>query len=149
VNLDETGIRMHQVTGKGMLVQAAVVEKRTAASSTQDVSRGMLGGSLKNVTVICDNAEAHKLLPQILIVNKHMVSEHQQRTLSASLPRYIVLLRRHTAWRTSDLMTRVLQLLKHNWAPCMDTHQIFLTADAYRAHVTTEVRKQCVKQRIA
>jgi hypothetical protein len=40
---------------------------------------------------------------------------------------------------TSDLMTRVLLVLKQNLAPFMDTHQIFLTADAYRAHVTSEV----------
>ena len=139
---------MHQVAGKGMLVLAAVVEKRKAASLTQDVSRAMLRGSFTHVTMICDNAEAQKLLPQILIVNKHMVTEHQQRTLSAGLPRNVVLLRRHTAWMTSDLMARVIQLLKQKLAPFMDTHHIFLTADAYRAHVTTEVWKQCVKQNI-
>ncbi len=38
VNLDETGIRMHQVAGKGMLVHAAILEKRKAASLTQRCS---------------------------------------------------------------------------------------------------------------
>ena len=136
VNMDETGIRMHQVAGKGMLVSAAVLEKRKAASLTQDVSRAMLRGSSTHVTMICDDVEAQKLLPQILIVNKHMVTEQQQQTLSANMPRNVLLLRRHTAWMTSDLMTRVLVVLKKSLAPFMDTHQIFLTADACRANVT-------------
>jgi hypothetical protein len=148
VNLDETGIRMHQVAGKGMLVNAAILEKRKAASLTQDVSKAMLRGSFTHVTVICDDGEAQKLLPQILIVNKHMVTEQQQRTLSATMPGNILLLRLHTAWMTSELMIRVLLVLKKSLAPFMETHQIFLTADAYRAHVTSEVWKQCVRQQI-
>jgi hypothetical protein len=148
VNLDETGIRMHQVAGKGMLVNAAILEKRKAASLTQDVPRAMLRGSFTHVTMICDDGEAQKLLPQILIVNKHMLTEQQHRTLCAIMPRNVLLLRRHTAWMTSDLMTRVLLVLKKNLAPFMDTHQIFLTADAYRAHVTSEVWQQCVKLQI-
>ncbi len=148
VNLDETGIRMHQVAGKGMLVHAAILEKRKAASLTQDVPRAMLRGSFTHVTMICDDGEAQKLLPQILIVNKHMVTEQQHRTLCAIMPRNVMLLRRHTAWMTSDLMTQVLLVLKQSLAPFMDTHQIFLTADAFRAHVTSEVWKQCVKHQI-
>jgi hypothetical protein len=128
VNLDETGIRMHQVAGKGMLVNAAIAEKRKAASLTPDVSRAMLRGSFTHVTLICDDGEDQKLLPHILIVNKLMVTEQQQRTLSVIMPRNVLLFRRHTAWMTSDLMTRVLLVLKQNLAPFMDTHQIFLTA---------------------
>ena len=77
-----------------------------------------------------------------------MVTEQQQRTLSAIMPGNVLLLRRHTAWMTSDLMTQELLVLKQSLAPFMDTHQIFLTADAFRAHVTSEVWKQCVKQQI-
>ena len=77
-----------------------------------------------------------------------MVTEQQQRTLSAIMPGNVLLLRRHTAWMTSDLMTRVLLVLKKSLAHFMDTHQIFLTADAYRAHVTLEVWKPCVKHQI-
>ena len=88
-----------------------------------------------------DDGEAQKLLPQILIVNKHMVTEQQQRTLSAIMPGNVLLLRRHTAWMTSDLMTRVLLVLQKSLAHLLDTHQIFLTADAYWAHVTLEVWK--------
>jgi hypothetical protein len=148
INLDETAVRLHQVAGKGMLVSAAVQEKRKAGSLTQNVSRAMLRGSFTHVTMICDDAEAQKLLPQILIVNKHMVTEQQHQELFAMMPRNVLLIRRKTAWMTSDLMTRVLMVLKHNLAPFMETHQILLSADAYRAHVTTEVWKQCVKQRI-
>jgi hypothetical protein len=148
VNLDETGIRLHQMAGKGLLVTAAVQEKRKAASLTQNVSRAMLRGSFTHVTMICDDMEAQKLLPQILIVNKHMVTEHQHQELFAMMPPNVLLIRRNTAWMTSDLMTRVLIVLKHNLAPFMETHQILLSADAYRAHVTNEVWKQCVKQQI-
>jgi hypothetical protein len=139
---------MHQVAGKGMLVNAAILEKRKAASLTQDVSKAMLRGSFTHVTMICDDGEAQRLLPQILIVNKHMVTELQQRTLSATMPANVLLLRRHTAWMTSELMVRLLLVLKQSLAPFKDTHQIFLTADAYRAHVTSEVWKQCVRQKI-
>ena len=52
VNLDETGIRMHQVAVKGMLVNTAILEKRKAASLTQDVSGAMLRGSFTHVTII-------------------------------------------------------------------------------------------------
>ena len=52
VNLDETGIRMHQVAVKGMLVNTAILEKRKAASLTQDVSGAMLRGSFKHVTIV-------------------------------------------------------------------------------------------------
>jgi hypothetical protein len=139
---------MHQVAGKGMLVNAAILEKRKAASLTQDVSRAMLRGSFTHVTMICDDGEAQKLLPQILIVNKHMVTEQQHRALSAIMPGNVILLRRHTAWMTSELMTRVIMVLHASLAPLMGTHQIILTADAFRAHVTTEVWKQCAKHQI-
>jgi hypothetical protein len=52
VNLDKTGIRMHQVAVKGMLVNTAILEKRKAASLTQDVSGAMLRGSCTHVTII-------------------------------------------------------------------------------------------------
>ncbi len=52
VNLDKTGIRMHQVAVKGMLVNTAILEKRKAASLTQDVSGAMLRGSCTHVTLI-------------------------------------------------------------------------------------------------
>jgi hypothetical protein len=52
VNLDETGIRMHQVAVKGMLVNTAILEKRKAASLTQDVSGAMLRSSFTHVTII-------------------------------------------------------------------------------------------------
>ena len=139
---------MHQVAGKGVLVNAAILEKRKAASLTQDVSKAMLRGSFTHVTMICDDGEAQRLWPQILIVNKHMVRERQHRTLCEIMASNGMLLRRHTAWMTSDLMTRVLLVLKQSLAPFMDTHQNFLTADAFRAHVTSEVWKQCVKQQI-
>ncbi len=45
-------------------------------------------------------------------------------------------------------MTRVLLVLQKSLAHLLDTHQIFLTADAYRAHVTLEVWKPCVKHQI-
>jgi len=52
VNLDETGIRMHQVAVKGMLVNTAILEKRKAASLTQDVFGAMLRGSFTHVRII-------------------------------------------------------------------------------------------------
>ncbi len=52
VNSDETGIRMHQGAVKGMLVNTAILEKRKAASLTQDVSGAMLRGSFTHVTII-------------------------------------------------------------------------------------------------
>ena len=96
VNLDETGIRLHQIAGKGMLVTAAVQEKRKAASLTQNVPRAMLRGSFTHVTMICDDEEAQNMLPQILIVNKHMVTEQQHEALFAMMPRTVLLIRRNT-----------------------------------------------------
>ena len=119
MNRDESVLRMHQVAGKSMLVLAAVVEKRKAASSTQDVFRAMSCPSLTHVTMICDNAQAQTLLQPILIVNEHMVWKPQQRCQGASLPRNVVVLRRQTAWMSSDLMTRMLQLFNQNSAPSM------------------------------
>jgi hypothetical protein len=148
VNLDETGIRMHQVSGQGLLVTAARQQKRKAESLAQYASTKMLRGNFTHVALICDNDEAQKLLPQILIVNKHMVTEQQHHALVSGLPPNVILLRRHTAWMTSELMTRVLAVIKQSLAPFLDTHQIFLTADAYRAHVTTDVWKHCVKNSI-
>jgi hypothetical protein len=87
-------------------------------------------------------------VPQILVVNNHIVAEQQHQIMLASLPRNIMLLRRHTASMTSELMTRELVVLKNSLAPFLDTHQIFMTADAYRAHVANEVWQQCARNNI-
>jgi hypothetical protein len=92
---------MHQVSGQGLLVIAA--QKRKAESLTQDASTQMLRGNFTYVALICDNGEAQQLLPQILIVNKHMVTEQQHQALASGLPPNVILLRRHTAWMTTDV----------------------------------------------
>ncbi len=115
-NLDETGIRVHQVAVQGLLVGAAVQEKRTSASLTTNVYWAMLRGSFTNVTMICDDGEAQKLLPQILVVNNHILAEQHHQIMFASMPRNVMLLRRHTASITSELITRVL-CSKGVWRP--------------------------------
>jgi hypothetical protein len=107
---------MHQIAVQGLLIGAAVQEKRKSASLTTNVYWAMLRGSFTNDTMICVDGEAHTLLPQILVVNNDILAEQQHQIMFAILPRNVMLIRRHTASRTSELMTRVL-CSKKVWRP--------------------------------
>jgi hypothetical protein len=77
-----------------------------------------------------------------------MITEQQHQIMFASLPRSVMLLRRRTASMTSELMTRGLVVLKRSLALFLDTHQILLTDDVYRAHVANEVWQQYLRPNI-
>ena len=139
VNFDETAIRYFQDSRKGFLTVEAQREKRSARSLTQQVSRSDTRAMMSLATFICDDPEVQPLLPQVLLVNKRLLTEAETAAAAPVLPQGVHLWRGISAWTTSAIMVRLLTLLHRCLGAVLSTRKVILSADAFRAHMTQPV----------
>ena len=148
VNMDETSVRMYPVMRAGSVAYVARLEKRTPRSLTTNVTRGQMRGSMSLVCFVCDDAEVQKTLPQILLVKKQFAPAHMLAARMAAVQPPLAVWVVDNSWMTAEMMNKVLTHLStclQGWAA---THQIILSADAYRSHIAPKVWRRAAALKI-
>ena len=148
VNMDETSVRMYPVMRAGSVAYAARLEKRTPRSLTTNVTRGQMRGSMSLVCFVCDDAEVQKTLPQILLIKKQFAPAHMLAAIMAAVQPPLAVWVVDNSWMTAEMMNKVLTHLStclQGWAA---THQIILSADAYRSHIAPKVWRRAAALKI-
>ena len=139
INMDETSVRLYPVMRAGNITYAARLKKRSPKSLTANVTRGQMRGTMSLICFVCDDPEVQKDLPQILLVKKQYVPAYTWPAIRAAIGSPLTLWVVNNAWMTSEMMIKVLRHVKtclHRW---QTTHQIVLSADAYKAHISPTV----------
>ena len=139
INMDETAVRLCPSMRGGHLTKRAREQKRTPKSLTMDVTRAQMRGSMSLLCFVTDDAAVQAALPQILLVNKRFAPAHLAGAIRASVNPPAVVWIVDKSWTTARLMHLVLAEVHKAFAPWRETHQIILSADAYRAHISPSV----------
>lgn len=139
INMDETAVRYFQDARRGMLTAAGKRQLRTPRSLRRPATRGETRSMLSLMTFVCDDAEVQVALPQIVVVNAKLLPLRELGPLLALLPPGVELWREAKCWTTTLLMKRALKLLRRNLEPWLESRQVILSVDGYRAHITRAI----------
>jgi len=139
VNFDETGIRYFQETRQGHLTEAAQRLRRTPRSLTRLVTKGECRSMMSLATFVCDDATVQALLPQVLLVNRRLLTQEELAAARQGMPAQMQIWREDKAWTTGDVMIRLLRALREALNPVLSQRKVILSADAFRAHLTKPV----------
>ena len=112
VNFDETGIRYFQETRQGHLTEAAQRLRRTPRSLTRLVTKGECRSMMSLATFVCDDATVQAVLPQVLLVNRRLLTEEELAAARLGMPAQMQIWREDKAWTTGDVMIRLLRALR-------------------------------------
>lgn len=143
INFDETNIKLHPEGRPGLLVSKARQAKRTAAGLARDVPRSKLRGSISHLAMLCDDADAQKMLPQYILMGQASLSAAAFSDVRAAMPPHIRLVRKENAWMTSKMMLRVLRDLAKTLRDHHVNKTVVIYGDVFRAHITREVWRLC------
>ena len=105
-------------------------------------------GSMSLVCFVCDDAEVQKTLPQILLVKKQFAPAHMLSAIMAAVQPPLAVWVVENSWMTAEMVNKVLTHLStclQGWAA---THQIILSADAYRSHIAPKVWRRAAALKI-
>lgn len=139
INFDETAIRYFQDSRKGYLTLGAQQQRSSARSLTRQVCRSETRAMMSMATFICDDPAVQPLLPQVLLVNKKLMTEAETALAAALLPPGVHLWREDSAWTTGAIMVRLLTTLHLSLSAALSTRKVILSADAFRSHMTKPV----------
>ena len=126
INMDETSIRLYQDAGKGLLVARACRQRHTPRGLVQKVTRSKLRAALTHAALLCDDPEAQRALPQLLIAGEASMTAAQEDTVRSVLPRHVVLLRMKKGWMNADVMCWLAEHIHASLRAWRDTHVINL-----------------------
>ena len=142
VNMDETSICAFQGGGKGNVFLSKKHRVR------QNIKAGTRRTYLTHVAFICDDLDAQKLLPQVLIANSHTISDAQLSELRRTCPPNVRILRKPSAWVNAEVCAHIVWVLTEQLASLAGAIQIVLFFDAYKAHYGRAVVETCVRRRV-
>lgn len=148
INVDETSVKLLPEPGVGYLAEKARIMKRSPRSLVYSTPRGNTRAAFSYVCMVTDDAEIQQILPQLLLVNKKVVSVKDMATIRDILPPNIHVWHGESSWTTTSRMKAVIKLLIDSLAGKLENRQVFLTADCFRAHITQPVWRACKTHRI-
>jgi len=139
INIDETGIRLLADDAVGFLTRAARTAKRRPEGLHRVLPRSVQRSMFTHVAAICSEPEVQRVLPQILLFNKHTTSAAVAAELRARAPAHVVILVMENAWMNTATMVQLVNRFARALAPLRDRFQPILSWDTFRPHIATQV----------
>lgn len=143
INLDETSIKLMPQQPDGHLSSSARARKRSPAGLALSVSRGQMRGAVTYLCCVADNEAAQKLLPQVVLVSKRLVTREKLAEIKAAMPGCIHIIEGESSWMTVPVFCKILTMMHEHLASMMATHSFHITADCFRAHLSADVWRHC------
>lgn len=144
LNLDETSIKLCPATTRGYVVfdlrgRRAILRQGPRPSLSERRSAVSL------VCIICNDQLIQPLLPQVFVVNEHVLSESEVAELNSTCPRNVFFSRRRSSWVNAPLLCEIISLLAECLRGVRRTHNVFLSMDTFRAHLHVSVLRACTE----
>jgi hypothetical protein len=100
------------------------------------------------IAMICDQPEIQKLLPQIVVLNKHTCTLDTLATLQQESASHMVLWHRKSSWLNIGAFCNVIAELGKRLQPWMSTYQPILCLDACKLHLNGRVWRTATRWNI-
>lgn len=142
LNWDETAICLFPDSRGGNLFIAK--EEQPALKVKHNAKRAYL----THVAVVCDDPVIQKLLPQVIIGNKHTLLAKDLPELQSKCPATVRILRNKSAWVNADVCVEIVRLIAEALKPFKDEVQALLLFDTHPAHIHACVFNACSKANI-
>ena len=117
--------------------------------------RGGRGPDLKTrrsaVTLVafaCDDESVQPKLPQVFVVNEHVLTKAEVIDLSERCSGNVLFVRRKSSWVDTDFMVEMVKALATCLRQELTTHRVILHMDALGAHIRPKVLKACADKGI-
>ena len=144
VNLDETSLKLHLDPKPGIVLEPCPKKRRR-------LLRECLGPDLQTrrsaVTLIafaCDDESVQALLPQVFVVNEHVVTKAEVGELNDRCGgSNVLVVRRKSSWVNADFMIDVVNVLGTCLQSQLATHRVVLHMDICTVHTHAEVLNAC------
>ena len=144
VNIDESSIKLDQDLKHGHVAESA----RTLAKGhmlRRNIPKGIRRTAYSLVAVICDDAEIQKCLPQVIVVTKRSCTKAVYKALLDTVPTTLKLWRRDSAWLDTKTVCQVLRVVAKALNKYQTTHQVILSMDACKTHMSRLVWQTAAK----
>ena len=147
LNLDETTVPMTPPPPVGAIVDPAQWQGCPARPHVK-VSQRTRRIAFTYCDVICSDSLIQPKLPHFLLVTKKAISEKLFKAYAALPATQLQLLRRESAWMTSECLETILRALQSALEPCLKHRKAVLMLDCAMSHVTKAVMATAVASNI-
>lgn len=143
INLDESSIKMHTDVQPGLVAEASPKRRRRMLSEGKGPDLQTRRSAATLIAFICDDVEVQQRLPQIFVVNEHMMNATDFSDIAARCHGRLLMIRRSSAWVNASFMVEVVRVL----ATCIQSElkekHVILHMDTCPAHTHRDVLAAC------
>ena len=146
INLDESSVPVWLGGAAGTVVVRDSTGQRIPENRAS-ASLSLKRGAVTLVAWICDNTTIQPFLPQIVLVNRALMSEEEWQVLFGMLPPNVLVIRRKSGWNTKHEFRQMLKVLVAALRPVLaqDEWQLILLLDCVSLHYAASVLEECAK----
>jgi len=143
VNLDETSCKLHVQPRRGIVMEPCSKRRRKLLRQGRGPSLQQKRAAVSLVAFACDDEAVQRQLPQIFIVNEHVVKKSEVSDLAARCGGGVRFLRRKSSWVNADLMVELIKILSRSLGELVRTRHVILHMDTHSAHTRAKVLRAC------
>lgn len=146
LNLDETSIRFWYEPRRGLRPKDKDQGESTRAA--RQASRGQMRKAVTHVAIICNDHTIQPHLPQVIIVNEHIVSARTMRTWKPLAGTKAEVWRQKSAWINNENFGLIIKGIGKAVQARAPERQIILLMDAHICHFSKEALRQAALYQI-
>lgn len=143
VNLDETSLKLHIPPRPGLVVEPCPKRRRRLLQEGSGPDLSTRRAAVTLVAFACDDELVQQALPQVFVVNEHVVTKGDVADMLDRCKDNVLVVRRKSSWVTAEFMVQLLQLLARCLKSQLQTHHVVLHMDTCPAHLHPSVLKAC------
>ena len=147
LNLDETSVPVVFTHAKGnMMVCRGPAAWRTLPN--QRCARSTMRMFFTHVGIICNDPAIQPLLPQVIFVGAHSITQAQWTAVTSDLPSNVYVKRMPKGWNNAAQHRVIIRILGLILQPFLETRQPILSFDAAPLHLHDGVLEEFIAARI-
>lgn len=143
VNLDETSLKLHVPARPGLVFEPCPKRRRTLLRQGRGPDLKTRRAAVTLVAFACDDEEVQRILPQIFVVNEHVVTKADVAELADRCEGNVQIIRRKSAWVNAGFTATVVDTLADCLKEELRKRQVVLHMDTCPAHTHVDVLKAC------
>ena len=148
VNLDETSLKLDVPARPGLVFEPCLRSRRQLLRQGRGPDLKTRRAAATLVAFACSCEVLQKVLPQIVIVNEHIITKADAADLAEKWGGKVALLRRKSSWMCARLMVEIVRKLALALKDVLATHMVILHFDTFSAHLHADVFKACAESGI-
>lgn len=143
VNLDETSLKLHVPPRPGYVAEPCPKRRRSLLRGRGGPDLQTKRAAVTLVAFACDDEQVQKKLPQVFVVNEHVVTKGEVEDFRARCTANVLVTRRKSSWVNASLMVEIVKVLAMCLESELKARHVVLHMDVLAAHFHESVLKAC------